>query len=68
MELNNEFRGECQQAREKWWPDQCQDLELLDSKRQADLMYNQIQKLTGNDRVTNRSPQIKDQKGNFYAI
>ncbi|KAG1663554.1 Craniofacial development protein 2 [Nymphon striatum] len=44
--LNNELRRETESAREKWWEEQCTELENIDKKGRSDLMYNKVKELT----------------------
>lgn len=44
--LNNELRRETDNAREKYWNDQCKELEELDRSGKMDKMYGKVKDLT----------------------
>ena len=65
--LNNELRRETVSAKEKWWENECQELEEMDQKGRSDLVYAKVSKLTWNKKVSNKSSSIKDSAGNLIT-
>ena len=43
---NNQLQRETDSAREKWWANQCVELEELERQCKADLLYRKISQLT----------------------
>src|SRR6267154_812637 len=66
-QLNNELRREVAKAKEKWWSKECQELEELDSKGRADLVYAKVANLTWKKKVANKSASVKDDAGNIVT-
>ena len=58
-QLNNELRRVTQKAKERWWENECKELEELDGMGRADLVYAKVKKLTTKQNVS-RSTTIKD--------
>src|SRR6476619_5370872 len=44
--LNNELRKETDQARERWWKNQCHEFEELDRRARPDSVYAKVEQLT----------------------
>lgn len=44
--LNNGLRRETERAREKWWKEECEELEILEKKGRSDLMYAKVKQIT----------------------
>src|SRR6476661_608198 len=44
--LNNELRRETDQARERWWEHECNELKELDPRARPDLVYAKVGQLT----------------------
>ena len=44
--LNNVHRRETDKAKEKWFKDQCLEIEELEKKGQLDLMYHKVKALS----------------------
>ena len=62
--LNNELRRETDEACEKWWNEQCDELEELERIGRTDIMYNKVKLITRTDKkVTNSCTIIKDSRG-----
>src|SRR6478736_8861212 len=51
--LNNELRRETEQARERWWENECSELEELDRRARPDLVYAKVGQLTRKKKTTN---------------
>src|SRR6218665_1534008 len=60
--LNNKLRKTTDKAREKWWEEQCEDLEELQAKGRHDTVYAKIRTLTRKP-DGNRDIAIKDRSG-----
>ena len=45
-QLNNELRRETERAKEKWWENECKELEELDGRGRSDLVYAKVNKLS----------------------
>src|SRR6476469_9983615 len=61
--LNNELRKETEQARERWWENECNDLEELDRRARPDLVYAKVEQLTRKKTTNCTSEAIKDETG-----
>jgi len=48
--LNNQLRRETDKAKEKWWDEQCTELEEMNKMGTTDLLYRRVRNLTENDR------------------
>ena len=59
--LNNELRGETDQARERWSENECNELEELDRRARLDLVYAKVGQLTRKKRTNCTSEAIKDE-------
>jgi hypothetical protein len=59
--LNNQLRRDTDKAKEKWWADQCDELEELQASGRHDLVYDKIKKLSG--KRMNRATCIKNKHG-----
>ena len=58
--LNNELRRETRKAREKWWTEQCEDIEELQRQGRQDQMYDRIKKLTRKQRGVRTGVKAKN--------
>ena len=69
--INNELRRATDKAKEKWWEEECKELEELDRKGRVDLVYDRVRQLTSSNaqkmRIKQGSPKIKDQNGNVIT-
>ena len=62
--LNNQLRRETESAREKWWKEQCSELEVLERKGRTDLIYAKVRELTGGGlKGSSQCNNIKDENG-----
>ena len=50
--LNNELRRDTDQARERWWENECNELEELDRRARPDLVYTKVGQLTRKKTIT----------------
>jgi hypothetical protein len=55
-ELNNQLRRATDKARQKWWEEQCQELEVLEKSGRSDLLYQKVTQLTKNQRKRRKRP------------
>ena len=62
-QLNNELRRETEIAKEKWWEDECNEIEDLDRRGRSDLVYAKVGKLTWKNNNSGMSTIIKDDVG-----
>ena len=60
--LNNQLRRTTDKAREKWWEEQCRELELLQEQGRSDLVYGKIKSL-GKKQNMGRGSTIKSKDG-----
>jgi len=60
--LNNKLRRTTDKAKEKWWEEQCEELEMLQKRGRHDLVYENIKKLTRRNN-TGGGTTIKDKNG-----
>src|SRR6478609_2942310 len=61
--LNNELRRETDQARERWWKNECNELEELDRRARPDLVYAKVGQLTRKKTTNCTSEAIQDETG-----
>src|SRR6476469_9817026 len=61
--LSNELRRETDQARERWWKNECNGLEELDRRARPDLVYAKVGQLTKKKTTNSTSEAIKDETG-----
>ena len=47
--INNELRRATDKAKEKWWEEECKELEELDRKGRVDLVYDRVRQLTSSN-------------------
>jgi len=66
-QLNNELRRETDLAKEKWWEDECTELERLEKNGRVDILYSRVKQLTAKVKSATRSNGIKDSKGNLLT-
>ena len=57
--LNNELRRATVSAKEKWWENECKELEEMDQKGRSDLVYAKVSKLTLNKKVSKKAAVLK---------
>jgi len=62
-ELNNQLRRATDRARQKWWEEQCQELEVLEKSGRSDLLYQKVTQLTKSQRKKKKMACIKDKDG-----
>ena len=62
-QLNNELRRETERAKEKWWENECKELEELDGRGRSDLVYAKVNKLSAKNKSSARGTAIRDDKG-----
>ena len=62
-ELNNQLRRATDKARQEWWEEQCQELEVLEKRGRFDLLYQKVTQLTKNQRKKKKTACIKDKDG-----
>ena len=65
--LNNELRRETDQARERWWENECNELEELDRRARPDLVYAKVGQLTRKKTTNCTSEAIKDETGKLLT-
>jgi len=59
--LNNQLRRETDNAKEKWWDEQCTELEEMNKMGRTDLLYKRVTNLTKNARKKKKhTPRICD--------
>ena len=44
--LNNELRRETDRARERWWQEECEELERMGLEGRSDMMYAKVKSIT----------------------
>src|SRR6478609_280008 len=59
--LNNEPRRETDQARDRWWGNECNELEELDRRARPELVYAKVGQLTRKKTTNCTSEAIKDE-------
>src|SRR6476469_5828101 len=64
--LNKELRRETDKKRERWWENECNELEELDRKARPDLVYAKVGQLT-RTKTTCTSEAIKDETGKLLT-
>src|SRR6478609_9937886 len=65
--LNNELIRETDQARERWWENECNELEELDLRARPDLVYAKVGQLTRKKTTNCTSEAIKDEPGKLLT-
>ena len=65
--LNNELRRETDKAKEKWWKEECENLEEMAKRGRTDLVYAKVKKLTVRDEKCRKNAAIKDQNGKLLT-
>ena len=66
-QLNNELRRETERAKEKWWENECKELEELDGRGRSDLVYAKVNKLSAKNKSSARGTAIRDDKGELLT-
>ena len=62
-QLNNELRRETDLAKEKWWDEECAELERLENSGRVDILYRRVKQLTSGTKYAAKNKGIKDNKG-----
>jgi hypothetical protein len=64
--LNNKLRRTTEEAREKWWEEQCREIEELQQKRMDSMVYNKVKNLS---RKTGKGGgiEIRDKNGRILS-
>lgn len=63
-EVHKELREVTDKARERWWEEQCQDIEEMDKKGRNDLVYDRVRQLTSERKKNpDNSKHIKNGTG-----
>jgi hypothetical protein len=62
-QLNNELRRETELAKEKWWEEECAELERLENSGRDDILYRRVRELTAGTKYAVKSKGIKDSNG-----
>ena len=65
--MNNELRRETERAKEKWWENECKELEELDGRGRSDLVYAKVNKLSAKNKSSARGTAIRDDKGELLT-
>src|SRR6476661_6526331 len=65
--LNNELRRKTDQARERWWENECNELEELDRRARPGLVYAKGEQLTRTKTTNCTSEAIKDETGKLLT-
>src|SRR6476661_10262092 len=65
--LNNELGRETDQARERWWENECNELEELDRRARPDLVSAKVGQLTRKKTTNCTSEAIKDKTGKLLT-
>src|SRR6478609_5704327 len=65
--LNNELRRETDQARERWWENEYNELEELDRRARPDFVYAKVGQLTRKKTTNCTSEAIKDETGKLLT-
>src|SRR6476469_7581900 len=65
--LSNELRRETDQATERWWENECNELEELDRRARPDLVYAKVRQLTRKKMTNCTSEAIKDETGKLLT-
>ena len=61
--LNNQLRRETDAARQKWWDEQCREMEELDKKGLTDKLYKKVKELSKKSRRSKNIACIQDKNG-----
>ena len=64
--LNNRLRRITDKAREKWWDEQCAELEKHERQGKMDLLYRKVSKLTIRKRKK-QNLRVRDKEGNVLT-
>lgn len=65
--MNNALRRETDQAREKWWAEECSELEEMDRRGRSDLVYGKVKQLTKKYETNCKSTTIKSETGELLT-
>ena len=66
-QLNNELRRETDSARERWWKEECDELEEMGRKGRSDLMYVKGKQITGQSRKDSNNSAINNKSGKLLT-
>jgi len=64
--LNNQLRRATDKAREKWWEEQCSELEQYVKRGRMDLTYRRVAELT-KQKKKKHNTQVKDRHGKLLT-
>ena len=64
--LDNQLRRATDKAREKWWEEQCSELEQYGKQGRMDLMYRRVAELT-KQKKKKHNTQVKDRHGKLLT-
>ena len=65
--LNNELRRETDSARDKWWQNECNELEELEKKGKTDRMYAKVKQLTRKKQSSGKVGPVKNSEGQLLT-
>ena len=65
--MNNELRRETDKAEDKWWDEECREVEALDASGRSDIFYSKVKELTGQGKKCHVNHAVKDNSGNLLT-
>ena len=63
--LNKQINSACKEAKEKWFVNQCEELEQQEKQYKSREMHNKVKELTSKNTKKKASGCIKDKNGNI---
>ena len=65
-DLSNEVKKRCREEKEKWWNEQCADIEAMDRRHRSKAMFATVKRMT-RARSERRLNEIRDKEGNLLT-
>ena len=65
--LNNKLRKATDKAREKWWDEQCKEIENMQCRGRYDQVYKRVKRLTKKSGKGGNGNKIKDKQGKLLT-
>ena len=65
--LNDDLRRITNEAREKWWQEQCEEIENLNRRGRSDLVYERVRYLSGGNKQVKMNKGILDEDGTLLT-
>ena len=54
-------------SKDKWWDEECREVEALDASGRSDLFYSKVKELTGQRKKCHVNYAVKDKSGNLLT-